>query len=162
MLDTIDACQNAWYIFHGKKRSTFYNYKKRFLNGGVKVVHGNNGLKKSRSDTIAIVSSINKIVEENSYKSPHLTGVVSKDGSRYNLKIFPSNMMHVMLRKMENEGIEILGLKLVSQYSFIKVMREQFQDVSISKNNFVTRCNECISIQDKLKGTTNPAEVERL
>ena len=41
----------------------FKIYKKYFLSGYVKAMKGNSGLKKSRQNTIAIVGSINKIVE---------------------------------------------------------------------------------------------------
>jgi len=44
-----------------------------FLNGDLNVMNGNKGLEKSRSNTIAITTSINRIVEQNSYKDPHLT-----------------------------------------------------------------------------------------
>ena len=73
ILDTTDVCQNAWYKFHGIKRRNLYNYKSMFLNGDMRDVHGNNGFKKSRENTIALVATINKIVEENLDDSPHLT-----------------------------------------------------------------------------------------
>ena len=41
-------------------------------------------------------------------------------------------------------------------------MRDQFPDVAIAKNNFFAKCNECISIQNKLKGTTDPDEEKEL
>ena len=58
-LDTINIYQNAWYKCHGKKGSTLYNYENMYLNGDVKVVYCNNGLRKSRSNIVAIIDSIN-------------------------------------------------------------------------------------------------------
>jgi len=63
-----------------------------FVNGDLKVMNDNSGLKKSRSNTIAIIVGINKFVEKNSDKSPHLTCLISQDGKRTPLKLFPSNM----------------------------------------------------------------------
>ena len=65
-----------------------------------------------------MVVAINKIVEENSDKSPNLTRLIGEDGSRTTLKLFPSNMSHGLLRKMENKEIESIGFPPLSQSSF--------------------------------------------
>lgn len=49
-----------------------------FINGDLKVINGNSGLQKSRSNIIAIVGSINKVVKENLGKDPHLTCSISQ------------------------------------------------------------------------------------
>ena len=53
-----------------------------------------------------------------------------------------------------------IGFSLLSQSSFRKVMRMQFPNDAIVKKNFFARCNECISIMNKLKGTSILAELE--
>ena len=53
--DTLNVCQNAWFKCHGIKRSTFFNYKKMFLDGAHKAVNGNSGLQKSRPNNFSIV-----------------------------------------------------------------------------------------------------------
>ena len=58
-LDRTYVYQNAWYKCHRIKWTTLYNYKNMFLNGDVRVLHGNNGLQKSRSNIVAIIDSIN-------------------------------------------------------------------------------------------------------
>jgi hypothetical protein len=78
-----------------------------FINGDLKAMNGNSGLQKSRSNTIAIVANINKIVEKNSDKAPHLTHSISQDGTREPLKLFPSNMSQGSLLKMANEDIQM-------------------------------------------------------
>ena len=66
-------------------------------------MHGNNGLQKPRPNTIAILRSINRIVEKNSDKDLHLTCLVSQDGRGGTLKLFPSNISQCSVRKIENE-----------------------------------------------------------
>ena len=51
-LDTIDAYQNVRYKCHGIKGITFFNYKSMFLNGDVRVVHGNSGLEKNMENNV--------------------------------------------------------------------------------------------------------------
>ena len=60
--------------------------------------------------------------------------------------------MHGFLQKITNEEIKHIGLHPISQSSFRKLMRDQFLIVAILKKNFFARYNECIIIQDKLKG----------
>lgn len=47
------------------KEETFYNYRNFLLNGDVRAIHGNSGLKKPRLNTIASVGNVNKIVDKN-------------------------------------------------------------------------------------------------
>ena len=68
----------------------------------------------------------------------------------------------VFSEKMENQEIKHIGFPHISQSSFSKVMRKYFLDVQISKENSFARCNECITIQDRIKGTTDIAKVEML
>jgi hypothetical protein len=77
------------------KKSTFYHYNNMFKNGDLKVVNGNSGLQKSRLNTIAIIASINKIMEQNLDKAPHITHSISQDGTREPLKLLPSTPMRV-------------------------------------------------------------------
>ena len=63
--DTLDVCLNACFNCYGIKRITFFNYKDLFFIGDLRVMNENSGLKKSRSNTIEIVVSINKIVDQN-------------------------------------------------------------------------------------------------
>ena len=51
-----------------------------------------------------MVASINKIVEENSDKSPHLTQI-REDGTRTFMKLLPADMSHGLLQKMANKEI---------------------------------------------------------
>jgi hypothetical protein len=132
-LDTLDVYHKAWYKCHDIKRRTFYNYKNIFINGDVRVVNGNNGLQKLGPNIVAIISSINRIVEKNLDNFPHLTRLISQDGTRENLKLFLSNMSQCSVRKIENEEIKPIGFYPVSQFSFSKVMRRQFLDVTIAK-----------------------------
>ena len=70
-------CQKAWYEWHNIKGSTYYNYKSLFLNGDVRVVHGNSGFQKPRPNTIAIIRSINRIMEKKLDKASHLVHLVN-------------------------------------------------------------------------------------
>ena len=51
--------QIAWYKCYGIKRRKFYNYKKLFINGDLRTMNANNGLQKSRLNTIAICACVN-------------------------------------------------------------------------------------------------------
>ena len=68
-------------------------------------MNGNNGMQKSRSNTITIVASINNIVERNSNTSPHLNHSICQYETRAPLKLFPSNMSDGFLHKMTNKDI---------------------------------------------------------
>ena len=91
-LGTINVYQNARYKFHGIKMITLYNYKSMFFNCDVIVVYGNSGLEKTRANIVALVATINKIVEVNSDNPPHLTRLTSEDRTWTTLKLFPRIM----------------------------------------------------------------------
>ena len=122
--DTINVCQNAWFKYHGIKRSTFFSFKKMFLDGTHKVVNGNRGLKKYRPNTIEIVSNINMIAEKSSNKAPHLTRSMNLDGARAPLKLLSSNMSQGLLQKMSNEEMHHIGVSHVSQSTFSRVLSQ--------------------------------------
>ena len=86
-----------------------------FLDGTHKVVNGNSGLQKSRPNTVTIMARINKIVEKNYDKAPHLTHSIILDGGRADLKLLLSNMSHSLLQKMVNVDMQWIGISPISQ-----------------------------------------------
>ena len=94
-----------------------------FINGDLRVVNGNGGLKKYRSNTITIIAIITKIVEKKLDKYQHLTPSMCQDGTRELLKLAKYNMSHGLLCKMNNEEIELISLPQLYQSSFKKIMR---------------------------------------
>jgi len=56
----------------------------------------------------------------------------------------------------------MLGLPQVSQTHFNTIMRNQFPNVTITKNKLFARCNVHVSITNKLRATTNSVKVEQL
>jgi hypothetical protein len=49
---TLDVYQNAWYRSYGIKRIKLYNYNDIFKNDDLKIMNGNSGIQKYRSNMI--------------------------------------------------------------------------------------------------------------
>ena len=112
------VCGMAWYSIHGVSKTTFYRYKKRFLEATKCASHGNTTIIcKGHAHVEMGKAIIQELIDKNAERMPHKSRT-SIDGNRETQLVLPSMYKQVDILREVNAPLASLGYSSLSQPIF--------------------------------------------
>ena len=156
------VCSMAWYTIHDVSKTTFYRYKRRFLEGAKCASHGNTAIiRKGHVHVEMAKAYIQEFIDKNAKRMPHKSRT-SVYGDHETQLVLPSMYKQVDILREVNATLTSLGYSSLSQPTFSRLWNTTFKIVSLSKTSTFSKCDMCTTIKLKLESTKVQEELAKL
>jgi hypothetical protein len=143
------VCREAFAKIHDFSMTTFYNYKRGFEDGYKVGYHGNQGLLKTRENTMIATAHLQAILNMNAEPMPHLifSSDNGTDGIHYRL---PSCWTKKDIFQEIALSMEIDGHCPVTAPTLYKIWDTKFANFGFHKESAFAKCTLCTRLKEAL------------
>ena len=143
------VCREAFAKIHDFSMTTFYNYKRSYEDGYKVGYHGNQGLLKTRENTMIAVAHLDRILKMNGEPMPHLifSGDNGTDGIQYQL---PGCWSKKTIFEEIEMATEVDGFTAVTHPTLYKIWDKKFANFGFHRASAFAKCTICTKLRDSL------------
>jgi hypothetical protein len=154
-------CHCAFYEIHGFSQTKLYGYLLQAEGGCKTGFHGNQGLLKTRQNTMTARAFLEAILTENAEPMPHIsyTGGFGTDTIEYRL---PSCFSKKDIFKEVAIKMQLDGLKPVVESMLYDIWKNSFANFTFHRQSAFAKCTLCVQFKENLMREKRKVERAKL